>query len=768
MLDSFGVFAQMQFMSKTYLRLALLASVSLLMPIASAKAEVIGKIAIKGNQRIEQSAIETYLGLKAGDDVGRAELDRGLKRLYDTGFFSDISLDFTAGTLNIEVEENPSINRVVFEGNDRIDTEDLEKEVSLKARSIYTRTKVQNDLKRLLDVYRRNGRYTAKINPKIIPQEQNRVDLVFEIDEGPTAKIQKITFIGNTAFDTSDLNRAISSSESRWYQFLSDSDQYDPDRLQYDQELLRKFYFENGYADFKVKSAIAELSPQRDAFFVTFTVEEGERYDFGKVDVKSTLPKSKLPTFTDLISTKKGDSYNATEVEDTIDRMVNALGDKGFAFVDIEPELVRREGKAKIMDLTYNIKEGPRVYVERINIFGNQRTLDEVIRREFRLTEGDPYSTTKLKRSEQRLNNLGFFESVNISEKQGSSPDKTQLDVEVKEKSTGEITFGAGFSTSDGALADIGVKERNFLGRGQELSARTLFAARRKQYDLGFTEPYFLDRELSAGINIFKTNLDLSDESSYDSESTGATVSFGYALTENWQHQVRYSYQQNKITDIQADASLYIRNQSGDNSTSLIGQTFSYDSRDNRFNPNTGYLFSLSQDIAGLGGDDKFIRHEVKSQYYHPISKKWVASLSGTAGNIQGLGEDVRINQRFFIGSEEFRGFQNAGIGPRDVDTTDALGGNNYYVASAEIRFPLGLPEELGVSGALFNDIGSLWSLDDSGAGIQDENALRASAGFGIAWSSPFGPIRIDFANAYMKEDYDEEELVRFSFGTRF
>lgn len=733
-------------------------------------ADPITQIAIKGNQRIEQSAIENYLGLKKGDDANRAVLDKALKRLYDTGFFSDIVFNFDAGTLYVDVTENPSINQLVFEGNDKIDSEDLEKEVTLKPRAIYTRTKVQSDLKRLLDVYRRNGRYTAEINPKIIPLEQNRVNLVFEINEGPKATIQKVTFIGNDSFDSSDLAKAISSSESKWYQFLSSDDHYDPDRLQYDQELLRKFYYENGYADFKVKSAIAELSPQRDAFYLTFTVEEGPVYKFGKVSVDATLPKSKLPDFKEAITTKKGETYNASEVESSVDAMTSALGDKGFAFVDIQPEFVRhKDGKEHTIDLSYTIKEGPRVYVEKINIFGNVRTLDEVIRREFRLTEGDPYSTSKLKRSEQRLNNLGYFETVSIKESPGSSKDRTQLDVEVAEKSTGEVTFGAGFSTTDGALADVGIRERNLLGRGQELSARTLFAARRKEYTVGFTEPYFLDRELSAGFNLFKTSLDLSNESSYDSETTGGTLNLGYALTENWQHQLRYTYQTSRITNIQFDASRYILDQQGSNVSSIIGHSFIYDNRDNKFNPNRGFYASIAEDFAGLGGDDKFVRHEGKVQYYHPLAKKWVLGLSGTAGNIFGLAsEDVRINQRFFIGSQEIRGFRRSGLGPRDTTTEDALGGNNYYVGSAEVRFPLGLPEELGVTGAVFNDVGSLWGLDSSGVGVKDENSLRASAGAGVAWSSPFGPIRIDFARAYLKETYDEDELVRFSFGTRF
>ena len=730
--------------------------------------DVVKSIEISGNQRLEPDAIKTYLAIKPGQTVSQYDLDAGLKKLYETGFFSDVSVDETGGILKVKVAENPSINQVIFEGNEKIDKDDLEKEITLKSRSIYTRTKVQNDLKRLLDVYRRNGRYSAEITPQIVQLEQNRVNLIYNIKEGPKALIEKVSFIGNETYPSQTLEKIISSSQERWYQFLTDSDKYDPDRLQYDQELLRKYYFENGYADFKVKSAIAELSPQRDAFYLTFTIEEGEQYKLGNIDVVTKLPKAKVPDLAPSIGTKSGDIYNATEVEDSINRMTDVLGDNGFAFVDISPDTKRRPGSEKIIDLTYNITEGPKVYVERINIFGNQRTLDEVIRREFKLAEGDAYSSSKLKRTEQRLNNLGFFEKVDIQRKTGSSPDKTQLDVAVLEKSTGEITFGAGFSTADGPIADFGVKERNFLGHGQELRARAQVGGKRQQYDIGYTEPYFLDRELEAGFDIFKTLENYQDNSSFDRETTGATLRLGYSMSEHLKHQIHYTLENTKISNIDSNASAYIRNQEGEDMVSLIGHTFTYDTRDNKFNPTTGYLWRINQDFAGLGGDDRFIRHEVQGEYYVPLAKKWTFTTHGSAGNITGIGEDVRINQRFFIGGQDIRGFANAGVGARDAVTDDALGSNNYYAGTAELRFPLGLPEDLGVTGATFIDAGNAWGIDDTGAGINDNNALRASAGFGFAWASPFGPIRIDFAKPFISQKYDDEELIRFNFGTRF
>ncbi len=729
----------------------------------------ISDIHVAGNQRIESSAVENYLGVRRGDNPSRYDLDIALKKLYATGFFSDVSVNLESSVLKVIVVENPSVNEVLFEGNDAIDKKDLEKEITLDARSIYTRTKVQNDLKRLLDVYRRAGRYSARITPQIIELPQNRVNLVYNIDEGSKSYIEKITFIGNDSYESATLEKIINSSRERWYQFLTDSDKYDPDRLQYDQELLRRYYFENGYADFKVKSAIAELSPQNDAFYLTFTIEEGDQYTFGTVDVKSTLPSAKLPDFSKAISTKHGARYNATEIEDSIDKMVEKLGDSGFAFVDINPDIERRsEGNQKLIDLTYHIKEGPKVYVERINIVGNIGTLDRVIRREFRLSEGDPYSSSKIKRTEQRLTNLGYFEKVDIQTKPGSAPDKTQIDVKVTEKSTGEITFGAGFSTADGPLLDAGITERNFLGQGQHLRLRALFAAKRQSFNVGITEPYFLDRPLEASFDIYKTTQDFSSESDYNRDARGVIAKLGYALSEKLKHQFHYSLEQNEITDVNPLASQFIQQQTGVNTTSLIGHSFIYDDLDNRFSPTSGLYVKLNQEAAGIGGTDRFMRHEVQSKYYIPIAKRWTFALSGNAGNVSGLNEDVRINQRFYIGSDQIRGFARAGIGPRDSATEDALGGNTYYTGSAELYFPLGLPDDLGITGSTFIDAGSLYGIDATGAGIDDDAGSRASFGAGISWASQFGPIRIDFAKALLKQDYDKEELIRFSFGTKF
>ena len=737
-------------------------------PAAVEAAEsVIERIAIEGNQRIESRTIMTYLNIKAGDHFERRAVSNALKALFNTGFFADVKLLRKGDALIVRVVENPVINEVVFEGNDHVETEDLEQEVQLKSRSIYTKTKVQNDVKRLLDIYRRGGRYTATVEPKIIQRDQNRIDIVYEIQEGPVAKIENITFIGNNFFSSSELERAIRSSESEWYKFLSEDDKYDPDRLLFDQELLRRYYTSQGFVDFQVKSAHAELSPNKDEFYVSFVLDEGVQYNFGEITTSNTLRDHDKVDLSEFVTIETGETYDASEIDVIIESLTNELGNFGYAFVDVRPKLERKK-ESQTVDVTFEIKPGPRVYVERINIVGNVRTLDEVIRREFRLAEGDPFNASKLKRSEQRLNNLSFFETVVVTNEPGSAQDKTIINVEVMEQSTGEINIGAGFSSTDGPLADFGVSENNFLGRGQRLRTRVSYGARRQQFEVGFTEPYFLNRELSAGFDLYKTVLDFNSESSFDQESIGGRFRLGYKLKEKLSHQLYYSYRDNKITDIDPLASLFIRRQEGRWRNSSLGHTLTYDDLNNRQEPTSGYFASFTQEFAGLGGDAKYVKHEGKANYFYPIAKQWTWSIGAQGGHLVGIGEDIHISDRFFIGGETIRGFDNSGLGPRDRSTNDALGGNIYYAGSTELTFPLGLPEDLGFLGAAFMDAGSLWKADDSGVGLLDDSAPRLSVGVGVAWKSPFGPIRIDLSQPIVKDDADITETFRFSFGTRF
>jgi outer membrane protein insertion porin family len=730
--------------------------------------DTVQSVEVTGNQRVETQTILSYLGIKSGDLVDQNDLNRAMKDVFATGFFADVQVRYDAGKVSVEIVENPVVNQVFFEGNSSLETSKLEAELQLKARAVYTRPKVQEDLARVLELYRRSGRFSASVTPKVIQREQNRVDIVYEVVEGDVTRIQHINFIGNEGFSASTLRGVVRSSERCWYCFLSDNDKYDPDRMEYDKELLRKFYTSQGYADFKVKTSLAELSDDKKDFYLTFTIDEGKKYTLNKVDVVSALGDGSTENLSPLVTTKVGATYDASEIETSIDKLVEELGNRGFAFVDIEPEL-KRNPASQTLDLVYNIKEGPRVYVEKINITGNQRTLDEVIRREFRLAEGDPFNTSKLQRTEQRLKNLRYFDDVKITQVKGSSPDRVVINVAVQEMSTGEISLGAGYSTTDGALADFGVRERNLLGRGQDLKFKATIATQRQQYDVGFTEPYFLNRELSAGVDLFKITQDFTTESSFDRETNGGRLRAGYSLSEHLKHSLYYSLEQVNITNVDSNASRYIRDQEGTNVTSMIGQSLTYDMRNNNFDPTDGYMLKLTQEVAGLGGDSKFLRHEAKGSYYYPLTKDFTFMLAGTGGHVFGLNnEDVRINDRFFVGGRTFRGFNNAGIGPRDINTRDALGGNAYYVGTAEVTFPLGLPDDLGFRGAVFTDAGSLFSVDESGSDVVDDSALRASYGVGVLWKSPFGPIRLDFAKAYMKEKYDETETFRFNFGTAF
>ena len=733
----------------------------------SVQGDTIERIYIEGNQRIESRTILTYLGLQVGDQFERRAISNALKALFDTGFFADVKLLRKGNGLIVRVQENPVVNKVVFEGNEHVETEDLEKEIKLNSRSIYTKTKLQNDVKRVLDIYRRGGRYTAEVEPKIIQRDQNRIDIVYEISEGPTAKIEKITFIGNDFFSSSELEGVIRSEESEWWRFLSGDDKYDPDRLLYDQELLRRYYTSQGFADFQVKSAHAELSPNKDEFYVSFVLDEGIQYNFGNITTSNTLKGQDAVDFSPYITVETGEIYNASEVDTIIDSLTEEVGNLGYAFVDIRPRLERNRA-SKTVDVTFEIKPGPRVYVERINIIGNVRTLDEVVRREFRLAEGDPYNAAKIKRSEQRLNNLNFFEKVVVSNEPGSTPDKTVVTVEVTEKSTGEINIGAGFSSTDGPLADFGVSENNLLGRGQRLRTRVTWADRRKAFEVGFTEPFFLNRELAAGFDIFKTEYDYASESSYNLQTQGGRLRLGYKLKEHLAHEVYYSYRDNDITDVDGFASLFIRNQEGRYKNSSIGHALTYDALNNRFEPTSGYFATITQEFAGAGGDARYIKHEGRANYYYPIAKHWTWSIGAMGGHMLGLGEDIHISDRFFIGGETIRGFDNSGLGPRDRSTNDALGGNIYYAGTTELRFPLGLPDDLGILGAAFIDAGSMWSVDDNGTGILDDSAPRLSVGAGISWKSPFGPIRIDLSHPIVKDDADITENFRFSFGTRF
>jgi len=728
----------------------------------------IDRILIEGAKRIEPETIRSYLLIREGDGFDSSSIDRSLKSLFATGMFADVSFKQQGDDLIVTVIENPIINRIAFEGNTNVDDERIEPEVTLRPRVIYTRTKVQNDVKRILTLYRRLGRFAATVEPKVIQLEQNRIDLVFEINEGDPTEIRTIRFVGNREFDDDDLRGIVQTKESRWYRYLSSDDVYDPDRLTLDRELLRQFYLSEGYADFRVISAVAELTPDRKDFFVTFTVDEGDRYVFGDITVEARLRDLDGEALRDTIKQDTGDWYSSEQIEDTVDNLTQEVGVLGFAFVDVRPRLNRNRAD-KIVDVTYEINEGPRVFVERIDIIGNVRTVDHVIRREFRLVEGDAFNSAKLRRSRQRLQNLNFFESVKMTRLPGSTADQTTIQVEVEEKSTGSLSLGAGYSSDDGPLAEIGISERNLLGTGQQLALNIRYAAEASQINLSYTEPYFLDRDISAGFDVFRKLRDNQNQSSFDSKILGAGLRMGYPITENLSQNWKYTYTIQKIDNVDSDASIYVTAQEGEETLSEVAHMLLYDRRDSIASPTEGYYVRLNNDLAGLGGTTHYLRNTLKAGQYYPFSRgDYILGINGKVGLITGLSEDVNLLDRFFLGGSTLRGFQNSGVGPRDISTDDALGGEWMYTGSVEMKFPLGLPKELGINGRAFSDLGSTGKLSDSGSSIEDTGSVRMSAGLGFSWGSPFGPIGVDYGIPIVKEDFDKTENIRVNFGTRF
>ena len=756
---------------------------------ATAAAGRIADIRIEGIRRIEPETVRSYLLVQPGDPWDPERVDGSLKALFATGLFADVKLVREGNVLVVKVVENPIINRIAFEGNSKLSDKDLNSEIQLRPRVVYTRTRVQNDVRRILQLYRRRGHFAATVDPKVIQLSENRVDLVFEINEGASTGVRSINFVGNRVFSDSTLRGVIATKESRWYRFLSTSDTYDPDRLTYDRELLRKYYLSQGYADFRVVSAIAELTPDRDGFVITFTVDEGERYRFGKVDVDIKLKDLPRAAVLPLLTVQSGDWYDGSAVEHSIAVLTDALGNRGYAFVEVKPEITRHR-KKRTLDIVFHVEEGPRVYVERIDITGNVRTLDKVIRREFRLVEGDAFNTNKMERSKERIKNLGFFKKVDVTNSPGSAPDRTIVTVEVEEQSTGELSLGLGFSTSDGPLADISVHESNFRGRGQDVRIGTVVSFRSQQVDLSFTEPYFLDKNLAAGFDLFEVKTDPTANfftgvsPVFQQFSYGGALRAGYQIAPNLRQTWKYTARSDDITNVTSDASLFIQLQQGTHLTSGIGQVLLYDRRDNRLDPTDGYFASIGNDFAGAGFGVKYIRNKINFGYYYSVVPEWVLSFTGEAGDIVGWGgQKVLLQDRFFVGGDNLRGFEAAGIGPRDTVSGDALGGNKYYVGSVALGVPLGLPKELGITGRVFSDFGSLWSNDQKNLvlsstqlaannGVQphivDSTALRVTAGVGVSWKSPVGPVRLDLALPIMKQPFDKTQFFHVSFGTRF
>lgn len=741
-----------------------------LVPVGGAGIDIIGvsiakaqssSIVVQGNQRVEAETVRSYMTIRSGRGYSAKDIDESLKALYATGLFSDVQIQQRGGQLVVIVSESPLINRISFEGNKRLTDEQLNSVIDSKPRGFLSRSKVQSDVQRMLEAYRRSGRFRATIEPKIIQLSENRVDLVFEFDEGDKTAVSRISFTGNKGFSDGRLRDVVKTRETGLLGFLRTTDTYDPDRLQQDQESLRKFYMKNGYADFRILSANADLDRERNIFFVNFAVDEGDLYTFGEIDVQSSLPELDASVLRRAVRTSSGSVYNAEAIDKTMEDMVLEAARSGYAFASVRPRAVRDYAN-KTISITYYVEEGQRVYVERINVRGNNRTRDYVVRREVDMSEGDAFNRAYVTKAERRLNRLGFFKSVKITTEPGSTPDRVVMNIDVEEQSTGEIGFGAGYSTAEGLIGDISITERNFLGRGQFVKGAIQVGQSQRGYSLSFTEPYFLGRRISAGVDLYVSHYEDTYFRSYTEDSKGATVRFGFPMTDNLTLGTSYSLMSQDImlsrSQVDGDyrngeASLAYKQYIAQNNkgatifqpcpsakdchreaiTSMPSIYLTYNSLDNIQLPRDGIYAKLQTDFAGLGGDVKFIRTTLDSRYYREINADWgvVGMLRLKAGHVQGVGDNLSLINNFFQGGETIRGFATSGYGPRDVTKInptpnkrgndsyridEALGGRTYVAATAEAMMPFPFtPEEFGLYTSAFADAGTLFNLDESG-----------------------------------------------------
>jgi len=743
-------------------------------------AQVIKTIEVQGNQRLEKETIINFINLHPRDSLTDEASIQGVKKLLSTGYFGDVSLEYSNGTLIIKVIENPTINRVVFEGNRSVNDKTLSTGMKVKPRMLLNQPLIQEELQRLLAIYRFKGYFATKVNPQIIKLEQNRVDLIFDIHEGEPTKIEAINFVGNNSYSDWDLASILSTKESIWWKFFSTDDIYDPDKIEMDREELRKFYLNKGYADFKVLSVDAELVPSFEAFIITFHLNEGERYKFGKLKIDNKISALSAEKLKKVLTVDEGDWYSAIEVENSVEALTSEIGRKGIPFVKVQP-IPTVDSKNHIIDITFEIKEGPKVFIEKINIHNNIRTIDKVIRREFTLAEGDAFNASKLRSSERMLNNLGFFKKIDLKkEAVPGHPDRVNINLDVEEQPTGDFNFGGGYSTTEGPLGMVSISERNLFGRAYELGGRVQIARRSKHVNVDFMNPAFLDRKLVTGIGLFGSKIDKSDVSSYTQRSYGSRAWFGYYLAPHLSQTWSYTASNTRIQGIPSFAFPLVRNQKGSYMTSMIGHDISYDRRDNRFAPTKGYIIILNNEYAGVGGNVQYLRNTLSGAYYRPLTEHIILGLDAQVGVLNKMGKPLRIADKFMLGGENLRGFDYSGVGPHGIGAeNDALGGNVMIMTSAEISFPLGLPKDFAMSGHVFIDAGTLWDTylkrdiaqyneAHPAQKISAYNArgMRAAVGMGISWASPMGVISLDYAKVLKKQNGDETKALLFRFGS--
>lgn len=755
--------------------------------VSGAEAAVVSRIDVRGNQRVDAETIRSYVGIAPGQSFSSADIDEAVKRLFATGLFSDVRVNQSGGTLVVEVRELSVVNQVLFQGNKKIKDAALSAQVQLKPRGAFSTATMEADAETIRQAYSKIGRDDATVTPQVIDLGENRVNVVFQINEGGRTKIAAINFVGNTAFRDGRLADVITTKRSTFLSWLTRDDIYDDARLRADEEALRRFYYNRGYADFQVLSATGELNEATNEYTITITVEEGERYNFGDVSVESTIPGVESDSFNSLLETRAGSVYSAKDVEDTIVALTERLAGLGYAFAQVTPR-GDRNFENRTISVVYTIDQGSRTYVERIEIRGNAKTRDYVIRREFDIAEGDAFNQVLIQRAKRRLEKLDFFQTVEISTVPGSEPDQVVLVVDVIEKSTGEFAIGGGYTTggeTSGPTVEGSIVERNFLGRGQFIRIAAGGGRNAQDYSISFTEPYFLGRRIAAGFDVYRQTRNYDD---YQSELNGATVRFGLPITEALSTQLAYNFTEEEyqydedcldvngafdptLCNLSPILQNAIENQSPWQKSS-VSATLTYNNIDDMKNPHQGLYATFTTEFAGLGGDASWIKTSGRASYYHTLSEEAdiVGLIRAGAGHIEAIDDDgLRVFDLFRSNDRIIRGFEYGGIGPYDPNGDDHLGGTTYFNVSAEAQFPMpGIPQSFGLKGALFADAATLYG-NDLAANLQSTDMeWRASVGASLIWASPFGPLRIDYAVPVVKLDTDEEQNFNFSISNKF
>ncbi len=725
-------------------------------------------VAIEGNQRIEAGTILTYAGIGRGETVSAGELNEAYQRILNSGLFEDVSINPRGSTLEIRVIEFPTISKIAFEGNTRIDDDDLFGQIESAPRQVYNPAKAERDVAVIVDAYAQSGRSAARVSPKVIRRSDNRVDLVFEIFEGKKIEVQRLSFVGNRAYSDRRLRRVVDSKQAGLFRALVNRDTFVQDRIEFDKQLLADFYAARGYVDFRVTGTNAELARERDTYFVTFNIEEGQQFSFGRITTVSELPNAEAAEYQDALRIKPGEIYTPTKVENSIARMERLGVRNGVDFLRVEPRITRND-RDLTLDVEFALVRGPRVFVERIDIEGNTTTLDRVIRRQFDTVEGDPFNPREIREAAERIRALDFFETAEVDAREGSTPDQVVVDVDVEEKSTGSLSFGASYSTSSGVGFSIGFTERNFLGRGQRLAAQIAASADQANYNLSFVEPAFLGRDVAFGLDFSLIDTD-ADFSFYDTTIGAFRPSLTFPVSENGRLSLLYSAAYKDMSNYTGTSGILATEVArGDEWASGLGYEYTYDTRRTGLNPNAGVLLAFGQEFYGLGGDQEYIKTSARAIAQTRVLNEELtlrATLEGGALNFLGS-DDSRAVDRY--SGQIIRGFEPNGIGP--TESLEQLGGNYFAALKLDAEFPLGLPEEYGITGGAFYDIGALWDVDTTGATgplASTSFNTRQAIGLSVIWQSPFGPLRFNFSHALQKEPGDKTQAFDLSIASTF